>query len=286
MKKLVMVLIATTFMYASAFAGENPEFDVVGCDADWYFSNSITDDVVENVLDSADNKINEFSDFTYAPYDGNFKEYFTQTAGQEQESVCFPGYMTYLIDAGNSAEYKWRIVLQQKPDTDLDISIRDCVQKMNSFSPYATTAYEGASQTGRYKWPWGTSVWTASANPTITAKALPGEYKTIGFPAAGFYLDARTLPELTVVPLVDKLYTSKALWEESIVVAMPETGVLNGMGETQYRLKQGDMIEIEIKVPGSNTVNMSYGAESVALKYVGIYGMFYQGASCVADAQL
>lgn len=282
MKKLVMILAAATLMYTSAFAGENPEFDVVGCDADWYFSNPITDLVVENVTDGATppNKINEYSDFTY-----NSMEYFTQTAGQEQESVCFPGYITYLIDAGNSAEYKWRIVLQQKPDTDLDISIRDCVQKMNSFSPYASTAYEGASQTGRYKWPWGVSVWNAAANPTITAKALPGQYKTLGFPAEGFYLDARTLPELTVVPLVDKLYTSKALWEESIVVAMPETGILNGMGQTQYRLKQGDMIEIEIKVPGSNTVNMSYGAESVALKYVGIYGMFYQGAYCSSEVQ-
>lgn len=277
MKKLFIILLALAFMYTPSFAGEQPEFDNVGCDATAFFNDLVKQIVIDGNVVGAD-KINEWSDFIdnnplLLPNLGY--EFFSQTAGQERPDYCFPGYYSHLVDAWNSAEYYWQIVLQKKPDTDLDINIRDCVLKMNSFSPFGDEPFQGASQTGRYIMPWGQSFWLQNSNPRITATAFPGEYATFGFPLAGFVLDARTTPDLAIVPLFQRLFTSKGVWEESIVVVMPETGIPNALGQIQYRLKQGDFIKIDIFVPGTNTVNMAYGKDNVTLKYVGIHGTEY-----------
>ncbi len=205
-------------------------------------------------------------------------EYFKQTAGQAKPDPCFPEYMSHLVDAWNSAEFTWQIVLQLKPDTDLDINIRDCVLKMNSQTPFGEGPFEGAIQTGRYMMPWGQVFWLIDSNPRITVKALPGRYHTAGFPCEGFTLTARTTPALANVLLNQMLYTSKGMWEESIVVVMPETGVVNAAGETEYRLKQGDKINIQVQVPGTNTADIYYGKDNVAIKYVGITGTGYLNA--------
>ena len=295
MKKIMMFLIAATFMTTSAFAGESPEFDVVGCDAGNYFNDVARDLVIANNYDRNGTQINLYSDFTdyvikYTVADeqefdanGNLvdvieeipAEGFSQGAGMAQPDPCFPDYDSHLVTAWNGATFEWNIVLQKKPETDLNIMIRDCVLKMNSFTPYGDVAFAGASQTGRYIMPWGQSFWVLGANPTLTAKAYPGQFASTNFETP-FILDGRTLPGLTTVSLKDVYYTSKGLWEESIAVVMPEDGVTNQAGETQYRLKQGDMIQVTIVVPeAANTVNMHYGQDNVAINYVGIYGTDY-----------
>ena len=267
MKRILIVLIALTFMCTPSFAGEQPEFDTVGCDATNYFNDVVKDLVVAMNVNFDGRLMNEYSAFA--------QESFTQTAGQEKADPCFPDYFSHLVDAWNSAEFSWTIVLQKKPDTDLDINIRDCVLKMNSQTPFGSNPFEGASQTGRYVMPTGQVFWLLNSNPRVTARAFPGIYKTTGFPAGGFILDARTTPVLATVPLLQQLYTSKGVWEESIVVIMPETGVVGASGDIQYRLKQGDRIKIDISVPGENTVDLYYGKDNVSIKYVGIHGTEY-----------
>ena len=282
--KTMMIFAAVALLSAPAFAGERPEFDAVGCDSSNYFNDKVDQIVIDNNLDGG-LVINDFSAFPAVPdidcenhdYDG---EYFTQTAGQPKADPCFPDYMSSLVDAWNSAEFTWQMVLQMKPDTDLDISIRDCVLKANSRTPFGENPFEGAMQTGRYMMPWGQVFWLQNSNPRITVTAYPGEYATAGFPDCGFTLTGRTTPGLAPVLLQDQLYTSKGVWEESVVVIMPETGVINAAGQTEYRLKQGDMINVAVEVPGTNTVDMYYGADNVKVKYVGITGTEYIGMPC------
>ncbi|NWH04281.1 hypothetical protein [Desulfobacter latus] len=294
MKKIMMALIAVTFMSTSAFAGEAPEFDVVGCDAVNHFNDVARDLVINNNFDRNGNQINMYSDFTdyvitykdgTQVFDANGNlvdneeeipaEGFSQNAGMAQPDPCFPGYNSHLVTAYNGATFEWNIILQKKPETDLNIMIRDCVLKMNSFTPYGDAAFAGASQSGRYIMPWGQTFWMIGANPSITARAYPGEFASTNFETP-FILDGRTLPGLTTVSLANVQYTSKGLWEESIAVVMPEDGIVNMAGETQYRLKQGDMIQVTIVVPeAANTVNINYGQDNVAINYVGIYGTDY-----------
>ena len=267
-RKILFLLVAAVFLVTPAFAGDQPEFDGVGCDATNYFNDRVKSMVCWSNQNFDGRLINEHSDFWLV-------EDFTQNAGQLKASICFWDYEDALVDAWNSARFEWTIVIQKKPQTDLDLNIRDCVVKHNSFTPFGDSPFEGAEQTGRYSMPWGQVFWVLDANPRVTAKALRGPYHTAGFPADGFYLDARTTPGLTTVALVDALYTSKGVWEESIVVIMPETGVVNQSGQTQYRLKQGDRIKVTIDVPGNNTADIRYGADNVVIKYIGIHGTEY-----------
>lgn len=267
-RKILFLLVAAVFLVTPAFAGDQPEFDAVGCDATNYFNDLVKRLVIVNNINYDGRPINLYSDFFIL-------EDFDQNAGQLKDSICFPGYEDALVDAWNSASFEWRIVLQKKPQADLDLNIRDCVVKHNSFTVFGDGPFEGAEQTGRYSMPWGQVFWVLDANPRVTAEVFPGEYHTSGFPATGFYLDARTTPGLATVPLVDALYTSKGVWEESIVVIMPETGVVNMSGQTQYRLKQGDIIKVTIDVPGNNTADIRYGADNVVIKYIGIHGTEY-----------
>lgn len=94
-------------------------------------------------------------------------------------------------------------------------------------------------------------------------------------------MDARQIPGLGLLCLDNALYTSKALWEEGIVMVMPETGVTNSCGETMFNLKQGDAIVVSVSVPGNNTCDIYYGPDNVVLKYIGIVGTyFYNETQC------
>ncbi|MDY6986725.1 MAG: hypothetical protein SWQ30_01605 [Thermodesulfobacteriota bacterium] len=244
-------------------AGARPEFDAVGCDATNYFAadDAIKQLVVENGLDSFGTKINLHSDFV--PYGD---ESFATTGGQLLPDPCFPGYTSALTDVWNEAVYEWDIVLQMKPESDIDLNIVDCVIKRNE-----SDVWSGAEQTGRYRAAWGELIFLPTGNPRLTVDAIPGPYPTPGFEEP-FYLDARTHPGLFPESLVDAPYTSKAFWEEGIIMALPETGTTNGVGQTVYNLKQGDIIRVQVAVPAWNTVDIRYGRDNVILKYVGILG--------------
>jgi hypothetical protein len=77
--------------------------------------------------------------------------------------------------------------------------------------------------------------------------------------------------------LDEKWYTSKAHWDESIVIALPETGMYKDNGDQSFQLVQGDIIKVKVQVPTFNTTDIYYGADSVVLKYIGMSNTYYNG---------
>jgi len=292
-KKILAMLVVFAFICTPVFAGDQPEYDVVGCDATNFFN-----DLARNIvcLNNAKNGllINEHSDFTddcdnpVIMSQNNlmvsvcdevfgatgFWEYFETNANQNGGDPCFPDYDSHLATAFNEYFFEWQIVLQKKPQTDLDVSIRDCVLKFNSFTLFGTSPLEGAEQTGRISmFGMPGSWWNPTANPRMTVTALPGPNAPASF--APFIMDARTHPNLVVVPMYEALYTSKGIWEESIVLVMPETLVLSQNGDIQTRLRSGDRIMVRIDISEASTANINYGEDNVSINYVGIHGTEY-----------
>jgi hypothetical protein len=72
--------------------------------------------------------------------------------------------------------------------------------------------------------------------------------------------------------LESAFYTSKAIWEEGVVMVMPETGTTNSLGDPVFLLKQGDQIRVRIDVPTGHPADIYYGPDNVCLKYIGICG--------------
>lgn len=286
--KILLAVVLAMFLATSASAGNIPEFDAVGCDASNFFARTNLPYMVvtwNNI--GPDSAVNFQSVFPKGRY-ANYEEFYT-SAGQLFPDPCwgfendqvrdldgfyFQGLESAMTDAWNQGIYTWRIVLQMKPETDLNVNIYDCVLKHNSFD-----IWEGADQTGRYRAPWGELVFVPTANPIMTVKAYPGPYATPGF-VSPITMDARTLPGLTLVAMDEQLYTSKAHWEEGMVLALPKTGETNTSGQTEYNLKQGDVIEVVVAIPYNNTVDLFYGADNVLLKYIGVIGTWYYGDSC------
>jgi hypothetical protein len=266
--KILLAVVLAMFLATSASAGNIPEFDAVGCDNQNFFARTnLPYQVVTYNNIGPNGPINVYGYFN--------NESFTTSAGQLFADPCWgEGVMSAMTDAWNQGIYTWRIVLQMKPETDLNVNIYDCVLKHNSFD-----IWEGADQTGRYRAPWGELVFVPTANPIMTVKAYPGPYATPGF-VSPITMDARTLPGLTLVAMDEQLYTSKAHWEEGMVLALPKTGETNTSGQTEYNLKQGDVIEVKVAIPYNNTVDLFYGADNVLLKYVGVIGTWYYGQYC------
>jgi hypothetical protein len=271
MRKIVLSFIVAVFAAAPAYAGGRPEFDAVGDDSANYFNDVTRERVVLQNL-SEGLKVNEYSDWLNYPEsinDVRVWEDFLNTAGVLYPDPCFENYVSAFVDAGNSAAYTWRIVLQMKPQSDIDLNIADCVMKQGG-----SNIWTDAQQTGRYRSAWGRLFFVPDANPSLTVRAIPGPFATPGFKKP-FHMDGRFLPGLDLLCLNDALYTSKAIWEEGVVIALPRTGKTSSCGEFMYNLKQGDVIEVTISVPGSNTADIRYGKDNVSLEYIGIQGTYF-----------
>jgi hypothetical protein len=262
LKKSLLIVLAVAFLCVPAMAGDRPEFDAVCDDSANYFNDAIKDLVVAN------NPWNLNSNWCGAAY--NNREAFYPPV-QLTADLCFPGYFSAFTQWRRPALYKWYIVLQMDPQSDLDINIVDCVVKHNSKTVFGSNPFEGASQTGRYELPDGTPIFNPGANPQVTAVAHPGPNAVFGF-VNPFDLVNRTQGGLFLLPLRDLLYTSKAVWEEGLVARMPEYLVPNLSGQTEYPLSAGDTIEVDIYMPSTNVVDVRYGQDNVIVKYVGIDG--------------
>jgi len=259
MKNIIITLfLAALLAVTSAYAGNTPEFDAVGDDSNNNFNDFIIQDLLANNPYDADDANSAFG-----------AEFFRTQAGPLRPDTCFDEYFSALTDVWNIGVYEWRIVLQMKPESDIDINIVDCVMKHNEWDRYFS-----ADQTGRFRESTGQLMFIPSANPSISAYALPGPFATPGF-TTRMDLDSRTMPTLATLLLQDLLYTSKALWDESIVVVLPENGVPNSVGDMMYNLKQGDRIHVTVNIPGNNSVDVRYGPDNVILKYIGIVGTDY-----------
>jgi hypothetical protein len=263
LKRVALITLAMVFMTVPVLAGNIPEFDTVGDDSANFFNDFIKAVVVAN------NPINNDSDFTDVPFDGRFAEYFDTSAANLRDDPCFNfgGYLSSKAGPGFEKYFEWRIVLQMAPETDLDLNIRDCVLKENQ-----TNIWFYAQQTGRYRKDNGKLVFNKRANPRMTVRATSGLNNVVP-PGQSFYMDARLQPTLRLVCFDDLLYTSKALWEESLVLAMPEPGGFNQCGAPVFPLREGDLITTRVTVPFNNPVDIWYGPDNVSIKYVGIIGL-------------
>lgn len=294
--KIFGILAIASMLALPAWAGNIPEFDAVYCDADNLFAKTNLTQHFQVIHRNVGpfGPINFYSIFPLQYINTGFLwgEQFVTNAGQLFPDPCFDylgmpcfegeGYYSALTDAWNEGEYEWWIILQMKPESDINLNIKDCVLKHNEFDPYGIPGFPetaSAEQTGRYRAPWGQLMFVPSANPSISAAAYPGPYATPGF-TEPFSMDARRLPGLRLVSLDNVLYTSKAIWEEGIVMALPATGESNVAGDTTFNLKQGDQIRVKVTVPFNNTVDLRYGKDNVMLKYIGIVGTWYYGQSC------
>jgi hypothetical protein len=301
--KLTIVVSAFVLISAVAWAGNCPEYDAVGSDYDNFYSQYT---VYYKIVNYQKRDLEIRSDFTddYHPAHPKIPlEDFYTNAGQlgnilyddhgfkrYVDNPCFPGFRGDSVEghdfAGppvaktavwNEGTYKWWIVLQMKPESDINVNIYDCVLKENQ-----TNLWFYAEQTGRYRMSWGELMFEGNGvgNPVISVEAFPGEYATTAFKewhsltGEGMVMDARTLPGLVPVPLDEVTYTSKAHWPEGIVVKLPKTGNTNASGQPEFNLKQGDVVYVEVQsVTGS--ADIWYVPESVILKYIGIVNTDY-----------
>ena len=265
-KKLALLVLFVAFVSVPAMAGNIPEFDAVGNDSANYFNDFIKQLVVANNIDTSGVVINDFSDFTpYIYKDSRPWELFATSASGPDPSPCFPNYSDFKAGPWFPNFFELLIVLQMAPETDLDLNIRDCVLKENQ-----RNIWFYAQQTGRWRQSNGRLVFNRSMNPRVTVQALPGIRQV---KAAPFVMDARRMPGLGLTALDGKLYTSKALWEEGIVMKMPEPGTFNQLGQPVFVLREGDLLLVRFDIPWNNPVDIYYGPDNVVIKYVGILGM-------------
>lgn len=256
--KFIVVLSAFVLISSVAWAGNVPEYDAVGVDSSNFFAATV---VYYALVTNNNPQLEALSDF---PQEG-----FVTNSGQLFAGPCY-GLPVGLTDVWNQGTYEWDIVLQMKPESDINLNIYDCVLKHNE-----TDLWRFADQTGRFRLDWGELVFNPAWNPLVSATVRPGPFATSSF-ILPFTLDARTLPGLVDVALDEVSYTSKAHWPEGIVMAMPKTGEINESGQDEWNLKQGDIIHVTVEIPDmTNTVDVRYGANSVVLKYIGIIGTEY-----------
>jgi len=291
-KRIFLILMAVALISTPALAGNKPEYDAVGDDSAMVFVDQILAAIANNNFDGFQQAIEFHSDFRYVSGPafnpvGSIPgpasaEFFVQIAGSLFPDPCYYfieandlgisthlPYLSALTTTYNQAIYRWRITLQMKPESDINVNIRDCVFKENR-----TDIWFYADQTGYYRAPWGQLIFVQAANPSIYVYAIPGPFATPGF-ATPVILDARSLPGLTLAPLFNVLYTTKAFFEEGLVAAIPFTGETNASGQAVFDLHQGDMIDVTVTIPFNNTVDIRYGADNVFLKYIGIVGTEY-----------
>jgi hypothetical protein len=208
-------------------------------------------------------------------------------------NILVDWHTSVLTDKYNEGTYRWYIVLQKKPESDIDVNIVDCVLQHNEYDPFLTGApWYAPEQTGRIILD-GLStfgnIFIASANPSITVTAYPGPNASPGFADEhgedGMVLQTRKMPSLELCDLAGLIYTSKAIWEEGLIAALPDPQRVptNDAGQKMFVLKQGDVICIDITIPFNNTADIRYGKDNIILKYIGFRGTDYIGECYIPD---
>ena len=266
--KLIVTFFLVLFLAGPAWGGGRAEVDAVGADAYNFF-------VANSIMYFGSIHVSDWN------HCGGSSEYFWTDATGYVDSPCYTpplchewflnnnhddmDKMSYFTPPWTEAVYSWTIQLQMQPQSDIDVNLQDCVTCANNCSTTGPWAYwmGAAEQTGRYVafGPDFGRMFIPGANPSVTVASSDGNI-----------MDARMLPGLGVVAMNQQLYTSKAHWDEGIVLVLPQTGNTNSSGQTETTLKAGDHITVTIEIPSSNMANMYYDANDVILKYIGILG--------------
>jgi hypothetical protein len=258
----------STYLYEVANFQIRPEIDLVGDDSQYFFRDEWINQILIHGKDASGKPINRFSAFQ--------SEFFNTNAGQASLDLCYSlpsrSYFSVLTPTWTEADYEWEIVLQMKPSTDLVLKLHGCVLKTG-----ADALVSAGYQTGFYTLPWAPNqpVFVSTINPRLTVEALPGPMAREGFPAEGFILDTRRHSGLQVAPIADSLITIQTFAGESIVIALPVEGSVNGSGQTMSALSPGDRINVRIHIPNNTPSDVRLGADSAVVQYIGLKGTEY-----------
>ena len=274
----LFTVAAVLFVWSFCFAFDVPEFDAVGCDSTNYFVDPVMREVISKNTDPYGHLINSYSSFPNETFSASTASSPAPSPLELSPDPCFTyngDYDSALTKAGSAGQYVWDIVLQMQPDSDINLEIHACVLKHDY-----TDIWTSPWQTGRDRLvPTNQRVFVIPANPMVTVQAFPGPYASPGF-SEPFYLMGRVSPSMDPVILYAVYYSSKSLWTETILIALPETGDSNTSEKPMHALKGGDIIRVRIDIPIDNTADVRYGQDSVILKYNGMVGTWYLGSDC------
>lgn len=292
--KIAVCLLAVVFIAAPVLADDEPEFDAVGLDSANIFALGNT--TLNGIINHMDYTlpgypggiaINTLSDWDInpggylpsAPFDVALGGSQTSAVGPARMPVeffatsafpnidpCFADYVSYKADTWNRHLFVWQIVLQKKPQSDINLDIVDCVMKNQGRDPWTT-----AAETGVVRSFTGQLLVSPSLAPTVNVYAIPGPNAMFTAP---FGLYAYQMPGLSPVFLGDPgaspAYLSKAFFDENLVLQNPSVAPAGGI--VQAPLYAGDMIRVVVTVPQGHPNDLYYGKQNVLLKYIGIVG--------------
>jgi hypothetical protein len=255
-----------TFPFSTRmFEDVRPEFDSVGTDSANFFGDLLKSRITQYGKDASGRKINDFSNFP--------SEYFIHTSGGVIPDPCFSSpaqsYMSAFNPTYTEGTYEWQIALQMKPSADILVQVIGCVLRSGEMS-----VWKDARQTGLYRVPWDAtqSRFAPGTSPRLTVKALPGPNARKGFPADGFFLDARSAPGLDGKPLLNAVVPLQAFMRHGILTAVPRTGLSNSLGQTMYELSSGDRLRVTLTIPFNSTADLYLGSDNLVLTYIGVMG--------------
>jgi hypothetical protein len=228
-----------------------------------------------------------------------------------------PWGRTALITAGNGGWYEWVIGLPKKPESELNLEIQCGVLKPNAAAMFETP-YQAvnlcAAVTGEQI---GTGLCTRVTGSPLITSALP-RLEVIAHPGCNssykpFHMTAYRNPSQYSVTVaadpdckpagtkclnnsqslqvldgtVGTRFAIKSCLEKTILVKWPKEGQMNELGEIEHALQAGDLIQVKVKVTGSNTVDLYCGKYSVTIGGIGEPNTLLddENCSCIPDAQ-
>ena len=203
----------------------------------------------------------------------------------------FFGEPNAVIRKDNAGYYEWYIRLPKKPNGQINVVFQCGVLKPNTFAFEEFNAVRlCAAETGERI---GTGFCTSnqvapntnpiinSSLPKITAIAYPGPYAPVAF--TPFHLTAYKNPgnyNLTIgtngamtnnasLQVLDGSANArimlKACLDKTVITKIPVTGQINVLGEEEFDLEAGDLIQVRIDVPVNNKVDIYCSPQSVRL---------------------
>ncbi|MGA1871111.1 MAG: hypothetical protein ACMUJM_21465 [bacterium] len=180
--------------------------------------------------------------------------------------------------AHTGGTYRWRIVLQGIPCSDINIKIYACVMMAETMGSggiyYNKIKLPTAAQTGTWVENTGHIIHVPTSNPKLEVWAEPGP----GHNFVPFHMTALKMPSLTDRNFTDDAhdvllngsndtrFTMISNSPAQIVLKLPEDSI-NEMGQTTTALEAGDMINIIVGIPEENCVDICLGRDSALLVY-------------------
>ena len=211
----------------------------------------------------------------------------------------FRGNFNGRINSGGGW-FQWVVALPKKPSGEINLCIQCGILKPNAFTFNGfRSVLNCAAETGervanglcaREEVDAGSNPIITTALPKIVAVALPGPYNPVDFtpfnltafrnPGSYDPFAVATPPAPLVnhgaAQLLDGMDNGtrillKSCMDKCIVVKLPVTGQVNAAGQIEYDLEAGDLIFVQMNIPGGatgNTVDIYCHQES--LKVMGI----------------